>query len=77
MEYYRTKLSKYLKIIIVTVVNSNNNSNTRARTRWTLEHSRYPIRTFMNSEQGILLPYLDIYGHRTRYFATSSGHKNT
>ena len=60
MEYYRTKLSKYLKIIIVTVINSNDNSNTGSRTTWTLEHSRYLIRTHMDSEQGTLLPYLDI-----------------
>ena len=60
MEYYRTKLSKYLKIIIVTVINRNNNSNTRARTRWTLEHSRYPTWTHMDTGQGTLLPHLDI-----------------
>ena len=60
MEYYRTKLFKYFKIIIVRVMNSNNNSNTRARTCWTLKHSRYPTWTHMDTGQGTLLPHQDI-----------------
>ena len=76
MKYYRTKLSEYLKVITETVTHSNDNCNTGTRTVWTMKYSLYPIRTFMNSEQGILIPYRDTYGHRTWYFATLSGHKN-
>ena len=62
MKYYRTKLSKYFKIIIVKVMNSNDNSNTGTQTAWTwtMKYSRYPIWTNMDTGHGTLLPYLDI-----------------
>ena len=61
MEYYRTKLSKYLTITTEMVITRiNNDSNTRARTRWTLEYSRYPTWTYMDTGQGTLLPHQDI-----------------